>query len=1317
MTLPEPEERVFPIRLSILENSPFLQNTSGTEGSRRTETAGPSPSSSSSSSDDGQTIPHQPATSLDVDIVELEPEEPRCVAAVPQQLMVISQTIQTDAATVALPYNPGHGSSNIPITSAGTRITSERCELAILEDGSYGVVQGRRQFTRCQDELIHVPGAIQSFGMLVALKLNPNGIYIPRIVSENSAMISRYSPQEIFAFGDIHQVMPLYMRPQFNTILSDIKNDYDTMNKSHEPVVFESAFKDRDGRLLPAWCAAHYLGGDVDLYICEFELHDYNLHPMSQAQRPAPTAPVDTLGSDHMDLATVSSMYSKSQPVINSFRFSSESSTIPDASSVEVVAVTTRIQRQLSRATTVSELLDRIVGVVKELSQFSRVMIYQFDHQYNGEVVAELMDPNVTQDVYLGLRFPHTDIPPQARRLYMINKVRVLFDRSQQTARLIGKERSDMDVPLDLTQAYLRAMSPVHLKYLENMEVRSSMSMSLETDGKLWGLLVCHSYGPTATHIPFTAREMCHYVGVAASTCLEKLLNADKLQARQIIETFQGRRSPNECIAASSDDLLKLFEADCGFLVVEGEARTIGRLAAYEEAVTLLKYLFFRRSSKILFSSNITADFKDLHYPKGFKTISGILYIPLSGTTDDCVVFYRRSQIREVHWAGRPSLEGKIGKLEPRNSFKKWTQIVEGTSKSWTGEQSNMAAMAQLVYGSFIRVWREKETAIKETRLKRLLLHDTSHKLRTPLNHVINLLEEALEKSLDPGVKENLQEATTASKSLIYVIDDLLNLTGSGSGSVSQLNDPFDIAVCLEETIEPLERLAKEKGIQVVLKTGSTSNRILQGDPPNMQRAVSILVANAIEHTTTGGRVIVEWAETLKKSNGCRLHVSVTDSGQGLGVRELDDMFKEFEQVPDEDFDEIDQKSFRSKEQREEVLHVGVGLAFVARYVKQRNGTLRVRSVKGVGSKFTIEMPFSVASRAPSLAARRDASPLPVLPMPRRTIGPIPPPPAHAMTPSGSSGAGPIQGMGASPPIVAPTPTISPMETARTPASQSFTVLIADDNIINIQILNRRLTKMGHKVLISRDGQECYNLFAANQSITDFVLLDLNMPVVDGCASIKMIRERERTHPIPSRAVQSSGRVPVFAISGMLRRQDEEKYREVGFDGWMPKPIDMRRLGTYLTGAFDFATRKLGFYDIGNFNVGGWFPGDMIEPPKEVVASPPLPSWSARILQEAAAAALPLSPSPAINESMDGILLSAGGVAGITGDHSRVCGHAADGFFPPVKWDIPARQEFKHEVKAYFDIPPEVPVAEEQTSCKDDLTVLERVLAWFGLLR
>jgi light-regulated signal transduction histidine kinase (bacteriophytochrome) len=272
---------------------------------------------------------------------------------------------------------------------------------------------------------------------------------------------------------------------------------------------------------------------------------------------------------------------------------------------------------------------------------------------------------------------------------YMINKMRVLFDRDQPTSRLLGCALSDMAVPLDLTHSYLRALSPIHLKYLKNMGVISSMSVSLKDSGssksRLWGLVVCHSYGKTATRVPFRIRELCYFVGLTASMFLSNLLSAKRLNAATIMKTIKPDQKLEEHIIASPDELLRLFDADFGFLVVNGEAKTIGKMASYNESLVLLHYLRFRQSPDILSTDSIQRDFRDLKHD--FEFVAGVLFIPLSLTNLDFVAFFRNDQAREVIWAGRPSKKFEGGSLEPRQSFAKWTEYVHGTSRDWSVEQ------------------------------------------------------------------------------------------------------------------------------------------------------------------------------------------------------------------------------------------------------------------------------------------------------------------------------------------------------------------------------------------------------------------------------------------------------------------------------------------------------------------------------------------------------------------------------------------------------------------------------------------------------
>lgn len=131
---------------------------------------------------------------------------------------------------------------------------------------------------------------------------------------------------------------------------------------------------------------------------------------------------------------------------------------------MDIFAVLGQINDQLGTAPDLDTFLKVAVGLMQDICRFHRVLIYQFDEQMNGLVVSELVEWGKTTDLYMGLRFPATDIPPQARDLYKINKVRMLYDRSQTTARIVLRNKEDLDQPLDMTHCYLRAMSPIHLK-------------------------------------------------------------------------------------------------------------------------------------------------------------------------------------------------------------------------------------------------------------------------------------------------------------------------------------------------------------------------------------------------------------------------------------------------------------------------------------------------------------------------------------------------------------------------------------------------------------------------------------------------------------------------------------------------------------------------------------------------------------------------------------------------------------------------------------------------------------------------------------
>jgi light-regulated signal transduction histidine kinase (bacteriophytochrome) len=251
----------------------------------------------------------------------------------------------------------------------------------------------------------------------------------------------------------------------------------------------------------------------------------------------------------------------------------------------------------------------------------------------------------------------------------------------------------DAKTPLDLKHSYLRAMSPIHIKYLHNMGVRASMSISLMVENKLWGLISCHNYGSEA-RVSLPVRELCRSLGEMCSTHIEKLLYSARIKVRKLLSAAPKKTSPTAFINASSSDLLKMFDADFGFLAIKGEARTIGKLSAYNEAIALLQHIRQRSFTQIFATQNVKKDCPTIDFPAGFSVLSGMLVVPLALDGIDFLVFFRKSKSKEIFWAGNPHEKDlKVGEnayLEPRSSFKRWSEQVVGTSREWTEDQGGL---------------------------------------------------------------------------------------------------------------------------------------------------------------------------------------------------------------------------------------------------------------------------------------------------------------------------------------------------------------------------------------------------------------------------------------------------------------------------------------------------------------------------------------------------------------------------------------------------------------------------------------------------
>jgi len=855
----------------------------------------------------------------------------------------------------------------------------------VVTDGGHAVITGRDGETlqRCEDEPIHIPGAVQGFGLLIAFK-EEDGKLIVHVVSENSARIIGYTPTQLFKLDNFLDILTEEQADNLLDHLDFIRDDEAADVVNNGPEVFMLSIRPPQHRTRKLWCAMHLPDGDRDMVVCEFEVEDDPVNPLVPADEQAtPELPEDTIGSEPTAEEFTESTVNISKPlrVLRSARKKRG-----EAAAMEVFNIMSQVQEQLANAPTLQVFLKVLIGVVKELTGFHRVMIYQFDQAWNGRVVAELVDPRATKDLFKGLNFPASDIPKQARELYKLNKVRLLYDRSQETARLVCRTVEDLEKPLDLSHAYLRAMSPIHIKYLANMAVRSSMSISINAFGELWGLIACHTYGTKGMRVSFPIRKMCRLVGDTASRNIERLSYASRLQARKLINTTSSAANPSGYIVASSDDLLKLFDADVGALSIRDETKIMGQTQGHmQEVLAMLEFLRMRRLNSVYSSQDINMDFPDFRYAPGLKFIAGVLYVPLSNSGGDFIAFFRRGVLQEVKWAGNPYekfvKEGTEGYLEPRKSFKTWSETIVGRCRDWTEEEIETASVLCLVYGKFIDVWRQKEAALQNSQLTKLLLANSAHEVRTPLNAIINYLEIALEGSLDNDTRENLAKSHSASKSLVYVINDLLDLTKTESSKDLVKEELFDLDATLHEATSPFVGDSKRKNIDYQVTISPDLPKRVVGDQRRVRQVVSNLIANAFQHTTEGSVTVHAWVSAEQSSLERKdVEFAVEDTGAGMPQAKVDALFRELEEVSYEQ--EIPTNAILDRDAHSENgkaveghSTLGLGLAVVARIVRNMNGQLRLKTEEGKGSRFIIMLSFETEKDHRSNKLQRSHSP------------------------------------------------------------------------------------------------------------------------------------------------------------------------------------------------------------------------------------------------------------------------------------------------------------------------------------------------------
>lgn len=389
---------------------------------------------------------------------------------------------------------------------------------------------------------------------------------------------------------------------------------------------------------------------------------------------------------------------------------------------------------------------------MRALTAFDRVMVYRFDHDGSGEVVAEAARSDL--EPYLGLHYPASDIPKQARILYERNWLRLIADINAPPSP-IEPALDASGQPWDLSRGVLRSVSPIHIEYLRNMGVAASMSVSILRDGKLWGLFACHHYAPH--RVSFARRTAAELFGQMFSLLLESReregesvyeQRAQKLH-HQLVTVMASEATQFESIIAHLDDIADLLTCDGVGVWVNGHATLKGLTPPEPQFTELIAHLISKGVGEVYASFDIGAE---LPAARAYaERAAGMLVVPLSRPPRDYLIFFRKEVTRSVNWAGDPSkpvVVGPLGdRLTPRKSFELWKETVRGQSLPWAPVEVRIAenlrvsllevilTLADVAQGERLRAQQRQE----------LLIDELNHRVR----NILSLIRGVITQSKD----------------------------------------------------------------------------------------------------------------------------------------------------------------------------------------------------------------------------------------------------------------------------------------------------------------------------------------------------------------------------------------------------------------------------------------------------------------------------------------------------------------------------------------------------------------------------------------
>ncbi|MBX7532511.1 GAF domain-containing protein [Qipengyuania sp. 1XM1-15A] len=414
------------------------------------------------------------------------------------------------------------------------------------------------------------------------------------------------------------------------------------------------------------------------------------------------------------------------------------------------MAILRPVMGRLEKLSDVDALVADAARQLRAVLDIDRVMVYRFRDDLSGEVIAEAKRHDL--EGFLGLRYPKSDIPAQARELYKRNRFRIISDVESDPVPITPRQTLEGE-DLDLSMSTLRAVSPIHIEYLKNMGVGASLSISIVIGGELWGLFACHHYSPKI--LPYSQRTTAELFSETFSLMLERTLfrESERLRERgrevhnQLMRDIAAGTPLHDCLPTLDPVIQDVIPHDGASVFVDDIYVARGSAPNEEEFRAIVGQLNGAATSSVFITDQISS-----RIPKAERfadRATGALVIPVSRMPRDYLVLWRKGLGQTVMWAGNPEKPVEHGpngaRLTPRKSFEAWQETVEGRSEPWTsGERQVAEGLRVTLLEIILRLTDEavKERAKAQAK-QELLIAELNHRVRNILNLIRGLISQS----------------------------------------------------------------------------------------------------------------------------------------------------------------------------------------------------------------------------------------------------------------------------------------------------------------------------------------------------------------------------------------------------------------------------------------------------------------------------------------------------------------------------------------------------------------------------------------------